>query len=344
MKKKIFNSLKIILPVLIGFYICWYFWTSFDEKAKVAFIDVFKEANYFILFISLLIGLISHLSRAYRWKYMLRPLGFEPSLKNSYNAIMIGYIANMVVPRMGEASRAAVLKGTDGVPFDKGFGTIVAERVIDVLCLGVVAGIAVLINFDNMDDLLKLAEGIDSTSETATPSTPWIKYIIFGLIGVGFLGFLYLYIKKPKFKKKFLGFVNGFVDGIKTIFTMKDRWGYLLHTIIIWTCYISMFWITFYAWDETSLMTADGILSAFIAGTIGFIIVQGGIGTYPIMVGAVLTFFLAQQGLEATPERVSSHIGFGALVWATQTQLIVFLGLLSLGMVQVNKKKKANLA
>jgi len=344
LKKKIFNILKVIIPILLGVYLCWYFWSGFDEEARDAFFGVFKEANYFILFVSLAIGLASHISRAHRWRYMLRPLGHKVPLKNTYNAIMIGYIANMVVPRMGEASRAAVLKGTDGVPFDKGFGTIVAERVIDVLCLGIVVGIAVLINFDNMDDLLKLAEGIDSTSETATPSNPWIKYIIFGLIGAGFLGFLYVYIKKPKFKKKFLGFVNGFVDGIKTIFTMKDRWGYLLHTIIIWTCYISMFWITFYAWDETSLMTGDGILSAFIAGTIGFIIVQGGIGTYPIMVGAVLTFFLAQQGLEATPERMSSHIGFGALVWATQTLLIVFLGLLSLGMVQVNKKKKANLA
>jgi hypothetical protein len=206
-----------------------------------------------------------------------------------------------------------------------------------------VTGIAVLINFDNMDDLLQLAEGIDTPSEIATPSTPWIKYSIFGLIGMGFLGFMYLYSKKPKFKKKFLGFVNGFIDGIKTIFTMKDRWGYLFHTLIIWTCYVLMFRITFYAWDETSHMTADGILSAFIAGTIGFIIVQGGIGTYPIMVGAVLTFFLAQQGYPATPERVSSHIGFGALVWATQTLLIVFLGLISLGMVQVNKKKKAKL-
>ena len=268
-------------------------------------------------------------------------MGFEPSLKNSYNAIMIGYVANMVVPRMGEASRAAVLKGTDGVPFDKGFGTIVAERVIDVLCLAIIAGIAVLINFDNMDDLLKLAEGIDSASETATPSTPWIKYTIFGLFGLGLLGFMFLYFKRPNFKQKFWGFVSGFVDGIKTIFTMKDRWGYLFHTLIIWTCYVLMFWITFYAWDETSLMTADGILSAFIAGTIGFIIVQGGIGTYPIMVGAVLTFFLAQQGLEATPERVSSHIGFGALVWATQTLLIVFLGLLSLAMVQKGKNKVA---
>jgi len=344
LKKKVFNILKIIIPILLGVYICWYFWSSFDESAKSAFLDVFKEANYFILFISLLIGFISHLSRAHRWKYMLRSLGYEPPLKNTYNAIMIGYIANMVVPRMGEASRAAVLKGTDNVPFDKGFGTIVAERVIDVLCLGIVIGIAVLINFDNMEDLLKLAEGIDSSSDTAAPSTPWIKYTIFGLMGLGAVGFAFLYFTKPKFKEKFWGFVRGFIDGIKTIFTMKDRWGYLLHTVIIWTCYVSMFWITFYAWEETSLMTADGILSAFIAGTIGFIIVQGGIGTYPIMVGAVLTFFLAQQGLEATPERVSSHIGFGALVWATQTLLIVFLGLLSLGMVQVGKKKKANLA
>ena len=275
---------------------------------------------------------------------MLRSLGYEPPLKNTYNAIMIGYIANMVVPRMGEASRAAVLKGTDNVPFDKGFGTVVAERVIDVVCLVIVAGIAVVVNFDNMDDLMKLAEGINAPSDGGAASTPWVKYIIFGLMGLGVLGFTYLYFTKPAFKQKVLGFVRGFIDGIKTIFTMKDKWGYLLHTLIIWSCYVSMFWVTFYAWEEASLMTVDGILSAFIAGTIGFIIVQGGIGAYPIMVGAVLTFFLAQQGLEATPERVSSHIGFGALVWATQTLLIVFLGLLSLGMIQVSKKKKASLA
>ena len=344
MKRKIFTSLKIVIPILLGIYICWYFWSSFDVQAKAAFFDVFKEANYFILFISLLIGLISHVSRAHRWRYMLRSLGYKPPLKNTYNAIMIGYIANMVVPRMGEASRAAVLKGTDNVPFDKGFGTIVAERVIDVVCLAIVIGVAVILNFDNMNDLMKLAEGITSTSDGGSASTPWIKYIILGLIGLGMLGFTYLYFYRPTFKQKFISFVKGFIDGIKTIFTMKDKWGYLFHTLIIWSCYVSMFWVTFYAWEEASLMTVDGILSAFTAGTIGFIIVQGGIGAYPLMVGAVLTFFLAQQGLEATPERVSSHIGFGALVWATQTLLIVFLGLLSLGMVQVNKKKNEHSA
>ena len=343
MKKKIFNILKVIIPILLGVYLCWYFWSGFDEEARDAFFGVFKEANYFILFVSLAIGLASHISRAHRWRYMLRPLGHKVPLKNTYNAIMVGYIANMVVPRMGEASRAVVLTKTDDVPFDKGFGTIVAERVIDVLCLGFVTGFAILINYDNMDDLINLASGTKDLTEGETP-TPWVKYIVFGVMGLGMLAFAFLYFTNPKFKAWFWKFVKGFIDGIKTIFTMKDRWGYLLHTFIIWFCYVAMFWITFYAWEGTENMPVDGILSAFIAGTVGFIIVPGGFGSYPIMVGMVLTFFLAPEYLELNAKAMPSHIGFGVLVWSTQTLLIVFLGLLSLGMIQVSKKKKASLA
>ena len=348
MKKKIFNILKIVLPILLGVYICWYFWNSFDEDDRDAFINVFTEANYFILFISLVIGFGSHLSRAYRWKYMLRAIGYEPSLKNTYNAVMIGYIANIVVPRMGEASRAGVLKGTDGVPFEKGFGTIVAERVIDVLCLGIITGIAVIINFDNMDDLMNLMNTVKTEEGAAVQQgTPWLKIILFGGIGFGALGFIFLYFKNEKFKTKLISFIKGFIDGLKTIFTMKDKWAYLFYTALIWICYVGMFWITFYAWDGAIDMPADGIISAFISGTIGFIIVQGGIGTYPLMVGIVLTFFLAPDWLVDDPttpilgdgRTMPAHVGFGALVWATQTILIVFLGLLSLAMVQKGKKK-----
>lgn len=340
MKKKIFNILKIVLPILLGIYICWYFWNSFDQEAKEAFVNVFKEANYPILFISLIVGFVSHMSRAYRWKYMLRPLGYEPALKNAYNAIMIGYIANIIVPRMGEASRAGVLKGTDGVPFDKGFGTIVAERVIDVLCLGIVSGIAVLINLDNMDNLFALATKVTETKPGEEASTPWVMYTILGVLALGFLAFVIIFLKNATFRARFRGFVKGFIDGLKSIFTMKDKWPYLFHTLLIWTCYVTMFWITFYAWEGAQNMPVDGILSAFIAGTIGFIIVQGGIGTYPVMVGIVLTFFLTPEFLETEGKAMPSHIGFGALVWATQTLLIVFLGLISLAMIQKGKKKE----
>lgn len=320
----------------------WYFWSSFDDKAKEAFFDVFKEANYSILALSLVIGLISHLSRAYRWKFMLKAIGYQPPFKNMYNAVMIGYIANIVVPRMGEASRAGVLKGTDNVPFEKGFGTIIAERVVDVLALGLITGIALLVNLDNLDELLNLANGIKANNTpTGEPGFPWFKMIFFSVIGIGFMTFVFLYLKKPKLRAKFRSFVKGFIDGMKTIFTMKDKWHYLFHTALIWVSYVAMFWVTFYSLARTSEMPADGIMAAFISGTIGFIITQGGIGTYPIMVGTVITFYLNPDLLSKqdffTSTEFSTDVGFGMLVWASQTVLIVVLGLTSLFMVRKSK-------
>ena len=335
MKQRIIGILKIVLPVLLGVYICWHFWTSFDEDDKDAFFQVFKEANYGILSVSLLIGFISHLSRAYRWKYVLEPLGYKPSLLNTYNAVMIGYIANIVAPRMGEASRAGVLNGTDKVPFDKGFGTIVAERVVDLVCLMIVAGVAILINLDNMEDLIGLSDKIDSGGDDGTP---WLKYLLIGGSALGFLTVAVLYFVSAKFKSKLHEFIAGIFEGLKAVLKMEKRWAYIGHTLLIWTCYLCMFWITFYAWDEAAKMPTDGILSGFIAGTVGFIIVQGGIGTYPLMVGTVLTFFLTPEILAETGKASAEHVGFGMLVWATQTVLIVFLGLVSLGMVQTKKK------
>jgi len=138
---------------MLGVYICWYFWSSFDAEQKDSFIKVFSEANYMWIGVALVIGFVSHWSRATRWKYALKPMGYNPSTLHSYNAIMVGYIANIIVPRMGEASRAGVLKTTDNVPFDKGFGSIVAERVIDVICLGIVTGTAMLLNYDKVFQL-----------------------------------------------------------------------------------------------------------------------------------------------------------------------------------------------
>ncbi len=339
MKKIIINTLKIVIPVLLGIYISWYFWSSFDEEQKHQFILVFKQADYFWVFLALIIGFMSHLSRAIRWKYALKPLGHNPSTFNSYNAIMIGYIANILVPRMGEASRAGVLKATDDVPFEKAFGSIVAERVIDVICLALVSGGALLFNLDKVDQLIGLKEVINREKESASePSTPWLMYVIIGVLILGIIGFAIAWFKVPKFKEKLTTFIGGLKEGLVSIFKMKDRVPYLLHTLIIWVCYVGMFWVVFYALPFTSVLPIEAIMAGFVAGTIGFIIVQGGIGTYPLMVGAVITFFrnpehLAEKGI--LPE----DTGFGALVWASQTVLIVVLGLISLFLVQRKKRK-----
>ena len=344
MKKTIINILKIVIPVLLGVYISWYFWTGFDDKQKDDFIKVFKQADYFWVGLALIIGFISHWSRSVRWKYALKPLGYSPSTYNSYNAIMIGYIANIVVPRMGEASRAGVLKATDDIPFEKGFGSIVAERVIDVVCLGLVSGGALLFNLDKIDDLLNLASVIEANkSEGVTePSTPWGLYILGGLFILGLTTFAILWFKKPNFKEKVKNFINGLKEGLVSIFKMEDRLPYLLHTLLIWTCYVAMFWVVFYALPFTSILSIDAIMAGFVAGTIGFIVVQGGIGTYPLMVGAVITFFRNPEVIAGGTIQ-GEDVGFGALVWASQTVLIVGLGLISLFLVQKTKKKKKTL-
>lgn len=333
--------MKIVLPVLLGAYICWYFWTSFDEEAKKAFVRVFKEANYFWIALALLVGFVSHISRAYRWRYAIKPLGFNPPIKNLYNATMIGYIANIIAPRMGEPTRAGVLKATDGIPFDKGFGTIVAERVIDVVCLMIVAGLALLFNLDKIDDLLEIGNTINAkTGATIKEGTPWWQYGIYSAIALASIGFILLLKFKSGFKTKLIDFLKGIWEGLISIFKMKDRWAYLGHTILIWSCYVTMFWLPFLALDFTATLSVDAVMAGFVAGTIGFIIVQGGLGTYPLMVGAVISFFRSREDLASSGADTSSEdIGFGALVWATQTVLIVVLGLLSLAMVQKAKKK-----
>ena len=253
---------------------------------------------------------------------------------------MIGYIANILVPRMGEASRAGVLRATDDVPFDKGFGSIVAERVIDVVCLAIVSGSALLFNLDKIDDLINLQNVINenNSSQPVEPSTPWMLYILIGGAVLGLIGFLVVWFKVPSVKLKLLKFVRGLKEGLLSIFKMKDRVPYLLHTLNIWICYVAMFWVVFYALDFTAVLPVKAIMAGFVAGTIGFIIVQGGLGTYPLMVGAVITFYRAPEVI-AAGEIQGEDVGFGALVWATQTVLIVFLGLISLAMVQRKKKQ-----
>jgi uncharacterized protein (TIRG00374 family) len=270
LKKTIINILKIIIPLFLGVYIFWYFWSSFDAQQKQDFFDVFKEADYFWVAIALVIGFISHWSRAVRWKYALKPMGYAPSTFNSYNAIMIGYIANILVPRMGEASRAGVLQTTEKVPFTKGFGSIVAERIIDVICLAIIAGTAFIFNVDKIYELYELTKKEDTKS-----GMPLWMIITLCVAIIGFLGFIYLYKKSPKFKDKFLGFFRDLVEGFLAIFKMKDRVPYLFHTILIWSCYVGMFWVVFFATDFTTELPISAVMIGFVAGTIGFIVTQG---------------------------------------------------------------------
>jgi len=343
LKKIVLNILKIGIPILVAIYICWYIWSGYTTEQKQEFIKVFSKADYFYVFLALVIGLISHLSRAHRWRYMLRSMGYNTSLKASFHATMIGNIINIILPRVGEVSRAGVLKATDNVPIDKGFGTIVAERVVDMFCLMIVGSIALLINYDNISTLLNIGNQINLTQPTANTeeSVPYLQYTFFGLFILGAITLLVLLKTKSNFKDKIVQFIKGTWEGLLTIFKMKDRWAYLFHTVVIWASYVVMFWIPFYALDYTAELPTQAIMAAFVAGTIGFVVVQGGLGVYPIMVGSVITFFRDPDYFDKTGNIVMPEdSGFGTLIWITQTAAVVIFGVYALISVQRTKKKK----
>ena len=149
MKSTVIKLIKTVLPLLLGFYLIWIFFTGMTEEALDYFYLAIKEANYFWIFFALSLTFIAYLSRAYRWRYALEPLGHKTSFWNRYHALMIGYLINMTIPRAGEASRAAMLYRSDGVPFSKSFGTIIAERAVDLIMLGSIAVVTLFMASDN---------------------------------------------------------------------------------------------------------------------------------------------------------------------------------------------------
>lgn len=316
MEFKIKKSLQITLPLAIGFGLVWY---SLRNIKPEEFIGYFLEADYTWIALGLFFGILSHLSRAYRWKFMLEPLGFNPKYANSVMAVLIAYLVNLTIPRAGEASRAAVMSNYEGIPFQKGFGTIVAERVADLVMLLVVIVITLFVQFDFIWEL-------------ATKNFNLVK------IGIAILGFIasviffILFIKKANkgIGLKIKVFIKGLVEGVMTIFKMKNKWPFIFHTIFIWLMYILMFWATIPAIDGLSV-PIGGILVGFIAGGFSIAATNGGLGTYPVAVmGAFLLFGI--------PKELGTE--FGWVMWTAQTAMIIIFGGLSFLLLPIFNKAK----
>lgn len=313
MKNTILKILKIVIPLGIGIYLTWYFWSGLSQKDKDDTVMAFYEADYFWVLLSLIAAFLSHLSRAYRWLFQLEPLGYKVNLWNAYHAVMSGYVINYTVPRSGEFARAGLLGSAEKVPFEKGFATIVVERVIDVIMLGLIVFVTGILQQD--------ADKFNEITDTKTGSSSVIIYVIIGgLICMG-LGFLAMRLNS-KFRNFVVTKLLGFWEGLKVIWTMKKKWAYIAHTLFIWSCYVGMIWISAQAFEETKNLEVGAIFGAFVVGAAAIALLPGGIGAYPTWVNAVLVLY-------------GVHFpAYGIFVWVTQTGLIVVLGLISLFLIQ----------
>lgn len=318
MKSQLLKILKIVLPLGLGVYLTWYFFSGLSDDEVTQAKNAFSEANYFWVVLSLILAFLGHLSRAYRWRFLLEPLGYKPKLSNAYHAVMSGYIINYTIPRSGEVARAGLLAQSDKVPFEKGFATIVIERLIDVIMLGGIVVITTLLqtNSDQFEEIM-------NNNEEGGNSTLW--FILGGMLLFGCIG-LVVYFKNAKVKAWINNKLLGFWDGLKSVWTMKRKWAFVFHTVFIWGTYIGMMWVSTLAFPQTENMPIEAILGAFVVGAAAIALLPGGIGVYPIWVTGVLALYDVK------------FAGFGIFVWVTQTALIIVLGLTSLFLIQHQKK------
>ena len=307
MNKKITKILKLTFPLILGVVLVWY------SLSKISFQELllyFKNANYIYIGLGLLFGLLSHLSRAYRWKFMIEPMGYSLRMSNSIMAVFAAYLVNYTIPRAGEITRATILTNYEGVPFEKGFGTIVAERVADVLMMVCIIMITLLLEFEFIYQFF---------NERFNP----LKIVIGGsiLLVIGILLMVLIKRSQSKFAVKIKIFISGLIEGAMSIFKMKKKWAFIFHTVFIWAMYVLMFYITTFALDETTNIPLAAILIGFISASFSIAATNGGIGSYPVAVFAAFSIFSIAK---------EPSIAFGWIMWSSQTLLIIVLGGLSL--------------
>lgn len=279
------------------------------------------QANPFWIVLSIICALLSHLSRAYRWKFLIHPMGYSLKFSNSFMAVMAAYLANLGIPRSGEVLRAATVAGYEEIPFEKTFGTIIAERVADLVMLLLIVSLAII---SHADVLLPFFE-----KNHINPF--WTILILIALVVLGILFLKIIRRSSNPFLVKLKEFGLGILEGMRSILKMKKNGAFILHTFFIWGMYVLMFYIMKFAIPATANLSLGAILVAFVVGSFAISITNGGIGIYPIAVGAILMLFgISKEAGEA----------FGWVVWGTQTLLNLVVGGLSLLLLPVLNSNK----
>ncbi len=321
------NKLKkisfITLPIALGVFLIWYSVSKFTPSDIQSIKTSFATANYWWVALSMFFGVLSHLSRAYRWQFLLEPLGYKPRFANSVMAVLIAYLLNLFIPRSGEIARAVSIKKYEKIPLETAIGTIVAERVADVIMLFSITGIAFFLQTELLGSYL---------FKENKESSIYIKItflVLFPLLGIA----TYYFLKKSKnpFIQKIFTFIKGLIDGIKSIITMKKKWEFLFHTGFIWFMYVLMFYTVTFALPETTNLPFAAIIVAFVVGGFSMALTNGGLGTYPIFVASALILY----NIDDNPARA-----FGWIMWTAQTLMVIIFGGLSFLLIPIYNRKR----
>ena len=318
MSKKLKSYIKILLPISIGIF-CIFF--SFRNISFTDFTKYFYEINYLWVIVGIFLGALSHISRSYRWKYLIEPLGYKLGFINSVLAVFSAYLINYTIPRAGDIARATMISKYEKIPLDKTLGTIVAERAVDVICILTIIATGLIFEFNRISE--KLISLIENTEIS-------VVIIYVGVI-ILILFVSNRVLRKSKYYKSILNFFLGIIEGLTIIFKMEKRVPFILHSIFIWLMYILMFWATSMAFFELHEVAFYQFMISFTLAAISIMLSNGGIGIYPLAVEESLGWY----GVQST-----TGLAFGWVSWLSQTMMVIIFGGLSLFILPfINRKK-----
>lgn len=333
MNKKTKSIVQFIVLLSIGIVLVWLSFKSvWTEKDRI--LESFKSANYFWIFISMLISFFSHFLRAYRWNYLLKPTGHSLNIGNSLGSVLVGYFANYGLPRMGEITRCTLVTKYNKVPFEIALGTVITERIVDMFLLIIIFFLTLFAQFRQLKDLT--AEYIYQPMLNKFgnfSSNPAKLAILIGALVIVIGGF-YFFRKKFSnvFKGKFGNIIKGFAKGLSSVKDVEGKFQFILLSMAIWVSYFYGLYVCFFAFEGTSHLGQSECLVLLLFGTIGVIFTPGGLGVYPALISSLLIYTYHVDQVTA--------FAFPWMTWTSQFVLIVVSGLISLLVLPIINKSK----
>ena len=332
MQKRIIDVLKYFLLLLLAAALLYFAFRGMDIKKIVH--DIL-QANIFWVAASGIISVIAFVVRAHRWNLLIEPMGYQPSLKNTTASLMVGYFANLAVPRMGEVSRCGALSKAENIPFNKLLGTVIVDRVIDVISLLICMLLAALLEFKRLGNFFNeniFNPLINKFSKLA--QSPLLLTLVIVILLILILLAYYL-IKKDKSKNaesKISKLMKGFLDGLRSVGRLKRPWLFIVESVLIWALYLAGVYVALNAFPFTKELGASASLFLLVAAGIAMSApVQGGIGAYHLLVsqGLILYGLTEENGLV-----------FAGMLHSLQLILVIIIGSISLIVLFASQKKQ----
>ena len=320
MSKPLVSALRNFIPLGIGVFLIFYSLSSITSDQRLQIWSTVQQAHLLPVLISVAFGVMSHLSRAYRWKYLLNPLGYHPKLKNLIGSVLVNYLSNLGIPRSGEVLRVTAIYTYEKIPFSKAVGTVISERVIDLLIMLLLVFSAIYVGGDWVK--AELSESFGQLMSINIIKVLVVAIIVFALL---------INSDRFPFMARIKNFFINIYQGILSIGSVSNAYAFWVHTIFIWLMYIMMFWVIQFSLPLSATLGLDVILVGFVAGGLSITVTNGGIGLYPLAVATVLNHYGMSYEIA---------LAYGWIAWSSQTIMILIFGGLSFAFLPVINRKK----